>query len=337
MITSFLKRHLRHCVMMLVTALLLATSALAGQGQSKLKSAPTNDFSPIFNKGGLIIDGKPTHVYLILYGNWTGNPALTTIPAFINGLNQSSYTNILTTYWGKDAQVGGATGFCSNQVTLGGQRFDWYSQGSHLDDTGAKQVMTNSLAQFGTDPYAVYFILTSPDVRQTDGDQEFCINYCAYHSDTFRNNQDIKYAVVGEPTRCGGTCSFAGTAADSMTVSASHELGEALTDPRPGDTWVDGNGNEMADKCHDTVGFISLPTGAFAVQALWVNVGSGTCDFSYTPPPPPPSGGGGTPIDPPPTGGCDTPDCINQLSAPRQPAELPAKPPGRLVRPPENN
>jgi len=122
-----------------------------------------------------------------------------------------------------------------------------------------------------------------------------------------------------------------------MTVSASHELGEALTDPRPGDTWVDGNGNEMADKCHDTVGFISLPTGAFAVQALWVNVGSGTCDFSYTPPPPPPSGGGGTPIDPPPTGGCDQPNCINQLSAPVQPGELPAKPPGRLVRPPENN
>jgi len=102
--------------MMLVTAFLLTAGARA-QGTSSLKIVPTNDFSPIFNKGGWIIDGKPAHVYLIWYGNWTGHPALTTIPAFINGLNQSSYMNILTTYWGKDAQVGGAAGNASNQVT----------------------------------------------------------------------------------------------------------------------------------------------------------------------------------------------------------------------------
>jgi phosphate-induced protein 1 len=317
--------------MILLGAVLFAVSAL-GQGLSALKIVPMNDFSPIFNKGGWIIDGKPVHVYLIWYGNWTGHPALTTVPAFINGLNQSSYTNILTTYWGRDAQVGGALGNSSNQVTLGGQRFDWYSRGSHLDDTGAKAVMTDSLSVFGVDPYAVYFIFTSADVRQTQGDQEQCIDYCGYHSDTFRSNQDIKYAVVGDPNRCGGGCSFANTAADSMTVSVSHELGEALTDPRPGDTWVDAHGNEMADKCHDTVGTIALPTGVFSVQALWVNVNSGFCDFSYFGTPVPPPGGGPPPPDPidPPPDPCVGPNCINQNSVPLEPGRAPV--PGRVDR-----
>src|SRR5581483_7834032 len=163
------------------------------------------------------------------------------------------------------------------------------------------------------DPFGVYFILTSADVRQTMGDSEFCIQYCGYHSDTFRFNQDIKYAVVGDPNRCGGSCSFSSSAhgnvtADSMTVVMSHELGEALTDPRPGDTWVDSSGNEMGDKCAGIVGDLQFPTGVFSVQALWLNSGAGSCAFGFSPPPPPPPHRRRPlrppPPPPPPPGGC---------------------------------
>jgi hypothetical protein len=149
--------------------------------------------------------------------------------------------------------------------------------------------MTDSLSQFGADPFGVYFILTSPDVRQTMGDKEFCNQYCGYHSDTFRSGQDIKYAVVGEPDRCGaGSGCFFGTsapngnrAADAMTITMGHELAEALTDPRPGATWFDAAGNEVGDKCNQFVTNISLPTGVFSVQALWANSGAGFCAFGF--------------------------------------------------------
>src|SRR5262249_61037502 len=88
--------------------------------------------SGINNNGGWIIDGKPVHVYLIWYGNWSGSPALSVIPNFISGLNGTDYMNILTTYWGRDAQVGGAIGFVSNHAAFGGPIFDWYSHGLHL-------------------------------------------------------------------------------------------------------------------------------------------------------------------------------------------------------------
>jgi hypothetical protein len=265
-----------------VTRAELGTAPRANNDKVGVQAFTVVAGSGIDNHGGWIIQGYPVHVYLIWYGNWTGQPALSIVPKFINGLNGSSYTNILTTYWGRDCC--GGRQYATNQVVLAGQRFDWYSKGSHLDDTATKDVMTASLGQFGTDNNAVYFILTSPDVRQTRGDQEFCVQYCGYHSDTFRNNVDVKYAFVGDADRCGGRCYFGGTpngnsAADSMTSVVAHELAEAITDPRPGDTWIDSAGREMADKCSGYNTSVQLPTGIFNVQALWVNSGFGYCAY----------------------------------------------------------
>jgi hypothetical protein len=231
------------------------------------------------NHGGWVITGQ-VHVYLIWYGNWSGNTATTIIPNFIAGLNGSSWENIMTTYNGR-------TGFATNQVTLAGQRFDSFSQGIHLDDTKTKAVMTSALGQFGTDNNGVYFILTSPGVQQTNGSDEFCVQYCGYHSDTVRSGIDVKYAFVGNPNRCvfygygdvchGGASPNGNSDADSMTGVMSHELAEAITDPHPFDTWAP----EVGDICSFIDNNISLPTGTFNVQAIWVNAGGGFCGFSH--------------------------------------------------------
>lgn len=287
----------------------------------------TSAGSGINYNGGWIIDGTPVHVYLIWYGNWSGDTAVNILPNFLDGLNQSSYMNILTTYWGQDPKGANGYGNVTNQVTLGGQIFDSYSQGTHLDDTGAKTVMTNALNTFGVDNFGVYVILTSADVQQTMGNSEFCINYCGYHNDTFRDNIDIKYSVIGDPNRCGPSsgCFFGTSApngnrsADAMTVVLAHEVAEALTDPRPGNTWVDSNGLEVGDKCVQFVGNIQLSTGVFTTQALWVNTGSGFCAFSYTGPPVPPPVSTSPSPNPTPTPGC----AVQPLSGPAGKANKP--------------
>src|SRR5579859_2927303 len=91
-----------------VTRKLLSGSSFANSQQLSAAGGPiafSVAGSGINNNGGWIIDGKPVHVYLIWYGNWSGNAATGIIPSFVQGLNGTDYMNILTTYWGRDAQV----------------------------------------------------------------------------------------------------------------------------------------------------------------------------------------------------------------------------------------
>ena len=76
----------------------------------------------------------PHNVYFIWYGNFSGNSALTILPDLINGFGGSRYFNTNTTY-------GDATGNIANTVTLAGQIFDNYSQGTALNDTTFSNVL----------------------------------------------------------------------------------------------------------------------------------------------------------------------------------------------------
>jgi hypothetical protein len=296
------------------TSLDLASEPSQADASANFQGSPIGALtvgSGINYNGGFVIN--PVHVYFIWYGNWANNNAPSILPDLIMALDQSPYLNIMTTYWGKTA-TGPSTSVIknlTNRVSYGGQAFDFYSHGSHLDDTGAKDVVSTALATFGGgDPFGVYFVLTSADVRQTRGDQEFCIQYCGYHGHTFRNNINLIYSVVGNPDRCPSSCEAqqigpnGNAGADGMASVIAHEFTEAITDPN-GDAWFDFSGNELADKCSWIFGptfitpngaqaNVTLGTRNFLLQELWVNTGAGFCDLAYFgSPTPPPSGGGG--------------------------------------------
>ncbi len=114
-----------------------------------------------------------------------------------------------------------------------------------------------------------------------------CIDYCAYHSSGLSGSDSYRYVVmpdntVGGCTACnGGLSPFQG-----MTISASHELFEAITEPNFTSshlTWIDRTPSDPASP-HGEIGDIcerdrdhplnvdaaSIP-GPFTIQREWSN------------------------------------------------------------------
>jgi len=93
-------------------------------------------------------------------------------------------------------------------------------------------------------PNSLYFVFVPSGVTVTLQGQASCQAFCGYH-----NSPDGKlfYALVPY-ANCQG-CQFTASVLDSMTVVASHELCEAITDPVPGQGWYDDANGEIGDIC----------------------------------------------------------------------------------------
>ena len=250
-----------------------------------------------YHGGPVMID--PHNIYLIWYGNWNGNTATAILPDFINGLGGSSYFNTNVTYG--DNRIGTPNGI-ANTVTLAGQLFDNYSQGTALGTTGVQAVVNNALnaGSLPSDTNGIYLVLTSQDV--TEGN--FCVTYCGYHTDRIINGKDIKYGFIGNPaTQCNSThngprCSLHGVTpndnegADAMANVMAHEINETVTDPDLNAWFSDSSGGEVGDLCNFTFGNpflvpnaalanITLNGRNFLIQENWVNDSKGFCAMRF--------------------------------------------------------
>jgi hypothetical protein len=244
--------------------------------------------------GGPVMSGITVTAYLIWYGSWSGNTAMTIIPAFLNNLapsSSSSYYNINTTYYD-----GGGT-HVVNSVRLGTQTSTPSSTyGTSLSDADIQNIVSNAITskRLPSDVNGVYFVLTSADVTASSG---FCTQYCGWHTYGTINGSNIKYAFVGNPDRCISSCAAQSTSpngnagADGMVSIIAHELEEAVTDPNL-NAWYDFRGYENADKCAWTFGTtytdsngakynVTLGGKNYLIQRNWVNASGGYCSMSY--------------------------------------------------------
>ena len=73
------------------------------------------------------------------------------------------------------------------------------------------------------------------------------------------------YAVLPSPD-CRG-CSGDRPALEALTITASHELAEAITDPVPGTGWYDDAVGEIGDIC----AWRTKTVGDYVVQTEWSN------------------------------------------------------------------
>jgi len=238
-----------------------------------------------------IAGGNPVNVYVIWYGNWSGNSATTIIPNFLNSIGGSPYYNINTTYYN------GSGVHIQNAVNYSGSATDSYSQGKSLSDGQVQSIVESAITsnRLPKDSNAVYFVLTSADVTETSG---FCSYYCGWHTVGTISGTNIKYAFVGNPDQCPSGCAAqypnspnGNAGADGMVSIIAHELEEAATDPDL-NAWYDSRGEENADKCAWTFGTVykaangsyynmTLGNNNYLIQRNWVNSGSGYCALGY--------------------------------------------------------
>jgi hypothetical protein len=193
------------------------------------------------------------NVYLIWYGNWNKTSGSDTasgqqiIRDFLHGLSGSPYYMINSTY-------GGVSGFFS----VLGEYVDNYSQTSTLSDSRVQAVVSHAISvkALPKDSNGIYFVLTSSDVAESSG---FCRQYCGWHTAGTISQTDIKYAFVGNSSRCLSACAAqsvgpnGNAGVDGMISVIAHELEETNTDPDL-NAWFDSKGAEDADKCAWTFG-----------------------------------------------------------------------------------
>jgi hypothetical protein len=244
-----------------------------------------------YHGGPVMGTSSAVNVYVIWYGNWTGNSATTIIPSFLGAIGGSPYFNINTTYYN------GSGVHVANAVTYSGATTDNYSQGTALSDGQIQTVVSSAISsgRLPTDANGVYFVLTSADVTASSG---FCTVYCGWHTVGTINGTHIKYSFVGNPDRCPSACEAQSASspndnpgADGMVSIIAHELEEATTDPEL-NAWYDSRGAENADKCAWTFGTtlkasngsaynMTLGGNNYLIQRNWVNSGSGYCALIY--------------------------------------------------------
>jgi hypothetical protein len=235
--------------------------------------------------GGPVMLGTVT-AYYIWYGNWDNNDAVPILTDLISNIGGSPYYNINTTYHD------GSNHSISNSVSFGGSIRVGYPEGKRLADAQIESVVTKAITSgaLPKDTNAVYFVLTSKDVKMSG----FCSQYCGWHTHATIDSSDIKYAFIGNADQCPSTCAAQSDSspnnnvgADGMASVIAHELEEAVTDPDL-DAWFDRQGEENADKCAWKFGTeyaaangaranMHLGNRDYLIQQNWVVAARGHC------------------------------------------------------------
>jgi hypothetical protein len=139
-----------------------------------------------------------------------------------------------------------------------------------VDDSAIQKMIEDQISAKNfpaSNPDILYFVFLPSGVTVTQGGSASCKVFCGYH-DAIGN--DTFYAVMPFPG-CAG-CSSNFSTLDALTVTASHELSEAITDPIPGQGWYDGQNGEIGDIC----AWKTKKIGQYTVQQEWSN-SRGSC------------------------------------------------------------
>lgn len=246
------------------------------------------------------------NIYLIWYGDHTGDSTQEIVTDFITDLSGSSWYEINTTYYelasGIVGDVGGPSGMVnlSNSINLVKSINDNYSRGKKLLTGDIQAIIADAIASnnLPLDSNGIYFILTSSDVKQTLGFSAFCVDFCGWHEHFSISDVDIKYSFVGNPKLCPSSCipdanelqsPNSNIGADSMVSIIAHELAEAASDPDINAWYGNISYMENADMCawkfgrtyttaNGSQANMKLGKRDFLIQQNWVNsVEGGYC------------------------------------------------------------
>lgn len=271
------------------------TDAFAQRG-----STSKTDGKMIYHNGP-VMQGS-TNVYLIWYGNWSGDDTPVILGDLASGIGGSPYMLINTTY--PDSNGGAPSGGILHAASA----TDQYSQGPTLSVEAIQQVVWDRIASgvLPLDTRAIYFVIGSADVTDMRPDgSTFCTpGTTPHHGVGVYEGAFFKYGYLGAPDRCPTSAAphfvdANGTKlptpngnfnADGMASSFAYLLNVILTNPL-GTGWFDRYGRENATKCMGKFGTTQITeNGAransrfaaryFLIQQNWINDRRGRCAMS---------------------------------------------------------
>ncbi len=212
-------------------------------------------------------------VFTVFWGGaWEDQPALVTLAGklneFFNFIVTSSLIDQLAEYSVPGKTIGQGKWIGTKTIST--------SPGSVIDDSSIQATLQQWLGNEPSMPQPngniVYFIYLPPGTSVTLGTDSSCLKFGGYHNVVAGKN--ISYAVEPFCLSDGGVLGQL----DFLTLTSSHELCEAITDPVPGQGWYwfkdKKNQGEIGDICESAPN-AEERIGGFLVQREWSNKSNG--------------------------------------------------------------
>jgi hypothetical protein len=213
----------------------------------------------VYNNGPLITNAQ---VFTIFWGGaWQQSPSASLIPqlnGFFDYILSSPLMDQLAEYSVPQYQIGHGSRIGS--ITLTTPDVSGTVDDAQIQQMIEQQISAGSLPASSAN--LIYFVFLPSGVTVTQGGSASCRVFCGYH-DAISN--EIWYAVMPFPD-CSG-CASSLASFDALTVTASHELSEAITDPIPGEGWYDNQNGEIGDIC----AWQTKQVGQYTIQREWSN------------------------------------------------------------------
>lgn len=232
--------------------------------RSAAAAVPAKAAQLVYNNGPLITQAQ---VFTVFWGSAWQQSAQQSLIAELNGFFDYVLTSPLMDQMAEYSVANYRIGYGTR---IGTTTLTTPDVSGSVDDTAIQQMIQQQISA-STLPQAnantIYFVFLPSGVTVTQGGQASCQVFCGYHDAT---SNDIFYAVMPYPD-CSG-CSSGLATRDALTVTASHELCEAITDPIPGEGWYDNQNGEIGDIC----AWQTKTLGQYTVQKEWSNA-AGSC------------------------------------------------------------
>src|SRR5262245_8879975 len=251
---------------------LLAAPVFAQGGNRPIRT----DSKILYHDGPVMVGGS--NIYLIWYGNWSGNIAQSVVTDFVVNLGSSPYFKINVDY-------PDVNGLRPNGVLIySGTANDAYSRGAELSVADVQGIVSDQLSngRLPLDGTGIYVVLGAADVSSNA--TGFCqLNTPPHHGMFIYQGSQIKYAFIGDPARCPrvaapqltyhGPTPNASFSGDGIANDLAAVMSAMVTNPT-GSSWFDRYGLENSTKCQGSFGTTyTTPTGSQA------NVHLGSRDY----------------------------------------------------------
>lgn len=249
--------------------------------------SPSSSGSTSASSNGLLYNGGPVlsnvQVYSVLWGPKVNPAIVSALPDFYSSIVSSDYIDWLKIY---NTNINDINGKMGTQQSIGRGSFIQSISltpsisGKLITDDQIRAELQKQIANKNLPaPTAnsIYMIHFPKGITISLQGSKSCQAFCAYHNSLpAAGGGNIVYGVIPDQD---GTCAMGcgtsagpGTTLERVTLSASHELTEAITDPIPemNGSWQTANGQEIGDLCQDAA-TLKGKANAYQVQQEWDN------------------------------------------------------------------